>query len=519
MRKITLLRDGNRLVVDPTTRRVRALLEPELTYTQTVFHRGKEKWDRKHAGLPTVEEVNWECFDYDIKERLATSFGFREKLTGVLGAAGYAVETRWATAGLAEKAARRAERVYRPRWDNIDDLVKSGFEFRHKQLRALKLMAKYENGRIDCHGGWGKGTVIMLACHLYPKAKIAVVTKRVPVLHQRLYPELALSGIDVGIVGGGRREKGCRVMCYSADSIHHAGGDEDLVLVDEGHEACADKFAGSMAMFEHARMWAFSASWDMRPDNKDLRGEAIFGPIRLKVPYQEGVDHGLVVPIEIYWTDVITDINPCAELDSTNKERAGIWRHDYRNRLIAKDAHLYDEGSQVIVTVKTLEHALFLKTHYLPEFKILFSPGTQKPSDWDYFARLGLRVNRLRRQTDEDQERLMCRLSTGQETKCIVTPKGNVGLDLRYLCVVVRADGTSSPVANTQIPCRNARLHREGKKSVAVIHDYRDQFDTGLNQIAKKRGKTYELHNWKQHFPSKAQKSRLRQRMEWGESL
>jgi hypothetical protein len=42
------------------------------------------------------------------------------------------------------------------------------------------------------------------------------------------------------------------------------------------------------------------------------------------------------------------------------KERYGIWRFDKRNQAIADAANLFDEDEQVLITVKTIDHALHL---------------------------------------------------------------------------------------------------------------------------------------------------------------
>jgi superfamily II DNA or RNA helicase len=516
-KRIALLRSGNRVVVDPTTDRVRGMVEPELTYVEKIVYRGREKYERKKAGLPTVVEQLWAIHGDDHKGRLAFPRGFLERVVALLEADGYPVDVRWATSRLAEGAAARANGVYRPRWDRVEELLAGGFKFRYRQRRALELIAEHECGRIDCHPGWGKGTLIMLACMLYPRARIAVVTDRVAVLHQRLYPELAMNLPNVGIVGGGKKIKGRRVMCYTADSLHHATGEEDFLFVDEGHEACADKFAASLAGFDRARVWMFSSTWDMRLDGKDLRGEAIAGPIRLKVPYSKGVEHDLVVPIEVLWDDCVMDINPCADLEDVDKKRYGIWSNEVRNAgFVRRNARLYDDDTQVLITVETLEHGLYLK-QLLPEFELVYAPETQKPKDWNWFDKQGLLGENFRVLTPERRQRLTRRFERGRLKKVIATPVWNVGVDFRHLQVLIRADAGGSPINDTQIPGRNARHHVvEGRKAVGIVHDCQDQFDTGFHQKAKGREKSYTKNEWTQHHPGKQKKSLLRRLMGWG---
>lgn len=520
-RRVSLLRSGNRLVVDPTTPRVLGILAPELTYVEKKFTQGAERGMRKRNHQPIFDEIEWACYGEDLKGRLATSYGFHDRIKAALEARNYETRLRWATA--TERAVReeRAAKVYVPNWGRIDDLVKSGFEFRRKQLKALKLIAEHENGRIDCPPGWGKGTLIMLACVMFPRAKIAVVTKRLPVLNQRLYPELSLNLPSVGIVGGGRRIKGCRVMCYSSGSLHHARGDEDFVFVDEGHEACADKFAAQMGVFEHARVWMFSASWNLRLDNKDLRAEAMAGPIRLKVTYQEAAEAKMVVPIEVVWSDVVSDVNPCGGLDGVPKKRAGIWAHEYRNRRIARDARHYGDDTQVLITVETLEHALYLKRE-LPEFRVVYSGQGMNEHEAAWFRKHF--PDEFRAMTEDKKKRMTKRFEEGKLKKVIATPVWNVGVNFRHLEVLIRADAGGSPINDIQIPGRNSRVNDKlnrkvaKKKEVGIVHDYRDQFDTGFNQKAAGRERMYGTNGWKQHHPRGKKKSLLRRLIKYGES-
>jgi len=528
---VVLLRSGNRLVVEPSTPEIKDLLTPKLSYVEKRFLHGKEFSYRKKMRLPTFEEIEWSCYSEDHKGRLATSYGFLERITAVLEAAGYGVTTRWASKLEEEKQLERAVKVYTPHWERIENMIlesrtdpedsKSGFEFRYKQKAALKLIAKHENGRIDCPPGWGKGTVIMLTCLLFPKAKIEVVTKRIPVLKQRLFPELASYLPSVGMVGGGVRSKGHRVMCYSADSLHHARPDADIVLVDEGQEACADNFASKMGIYEHARIWMFSGSWDMRLDNKDMRAEAMAGPIRLKVTYKQAEEHDMVVPICIVWTDVIMDVNPCANFDGVDKKKYGVWTNEYRNKLIAKDANHYDADTQVLITVETLEHALHLK-ELLPDFEVVYSGHGLKDRDIAWFTKNFPTTFKL--MTEERKRKLTSRFEKGKLKKVIATTVWNVGVNFTNLEVLIRADAGGSPINDTQIPGRNSRTNASivkdasetKKKIVAIVHDYRDQFDTGFSYKAKGRERSYKRNEWEQFFPKAEKKSMLRRLMNFG---
>jgi len=508
MEQIQLLRSGNRIVVSPTTDRVRDTITPHLTYSERVFYRGYERARRVKLNLPTQELVEWECYGNDHKERVATSFGFCELIKEKLESRGYEVKVRWATKAEKLQHKHRLNTVYKPDWSRLDELVKDGFKYRYKQKEALQAMVDYPNGRIDCHTGWGKGTQIMLAAMLFPTATIDVVTKRIPILHTRLYPELAMNLPSVGIVGGGKKILGKRVMCLSADSIHYGRPNADFVFVDEGHEACADKFAEGLARYEHARMWAFSASWDQRLDNKDLRGLAIFGPIRVRVSYEEGVEHGIVVPIEVHWTDVIMDHNPASGVtDNTERKRLAIWTNEYRNSLIAADARKYGPDTQVLITVETIEHVLHL-AKLLPEYKVAYSGQSLSEKALAKFRRDF--PDQWVDMTREKLDKRARRFTKGLDKKVIANTVWNVGVDFRHLEVLIRGDGGGSSINDTQIPGRNSRKKKAEdiakgakEKFVGRVHDYLDQFDPPSHRKANGRGRNYAKNKWVQKFPEK----------------
>lgn len=513
-RSVTVLRCDNRIVFDPTTPALRDLLEPEMTYEETIFFRGKELYDRQRLGLGRCDTVVWQCHCDDHKGRLTAALGFFERLISKLEAHGWTVDYRWATKAGFEQAEARNASVYRPRWDRIEAFIaESGFQYRHKQEKALQLLAEEEYGRIDCPTGWGKGTIIVLGSILFPLAKIGVVSKNVAVLHQRLYPELCLNLPSVGIVGGGKKKKDRRVMCYSADSLHHAPDDLDILFVDEGHQACADNFAASLVRFYQARIWMFSASWDKRLDNKDLRAEALAGPTRLSVPYSEGVEHNMIVPIEVIMHDVAMDENPCSDLKDVRKKSAGIWRNEYRNSIIADIPKLYPDDTQILVTTEALEHALALKK-LLPDFELVYNGASLTPARIMKLRKLRLMDRDWEPLSDEQRAVLTRRFEKGKLKRAIVTTVWNVGVSFNQLQVLIRAEASGSPINDTQIPGRTSRLHET--KICGIVHDFRDQFDVGFAQKAAGRESSYVEHGWKVHNADEDVGRLLKKLMNWG---
>jgi superfamily II DNA or RNA helicase len=499
-RRIDILRTGSLIALDPTTPRVHDLIAPQLTYTTKKFLRGRELFAARKARRSAVVEETYQCYDEDRRGRLTTNYGFLDRIRGTLEKEGYRVRFK-------DLWPHPNPGVLVPRWERVLD--DPDIRLRYGQKKILKITEAYDRARIDCPTGYGKSYAIGLICLLYPKARIDVLADAVAVIRDTVYPYLCGMLPSVGIVGGGKRVKDRRVMCYTFDSMHHAEGDADIVLIDEVHQAAADSVAGQLGKYDNAKMFGFSASHDMRLDNKDIRCEGACGPVRLVIPYQQAADRGIVVPIEVIWTDVKSDVDPCAGLISdTSKRRAGIWAYRKRNRLIAKDARLYDDDVQVLIPVATFEHALYLKKR-LPEYSLVYSGESITDLDLAYYHKIGLLPEKFRLLDDRRRDRLRKRFERGDLMKVICTTVWNVGVNMRYLQVLIRADGTGSPQNDVQIPGRTSRTNELGK-AVGIVHDYCDQHNSGCRRRAQGRETSYRRMGWKQHFRVKDKAALLR---------
>lgn len=504
-RRVTILRAGNQILVDSRSRRVQRLLAAELTYAEKVFLRGRELQHARKHRLPPVREEPCEAFFPDPDGRIGTCLGYLDRIEALLARHGYKTTVR------VVQPPPRPE-AYVPHWDRIDGDPE--IKLRHKQREALQIFVDHENGRIDCPPGWGKSFTLALAGRLLPRAKIVITTDRVPVLCERIYPEICTYLPDVGVRGGGMsRNLNARVLCSTIDSLHHADAQADYVFVDECHEAGSDTAARQLSRFEHARLFGLSASQDMRLDGKDFRIEGIFGPVRLKVTMDEAVAHKMVVPVEIRWGNVFSDIDPCAGVaDPVARERAGIWTNEHRNAVIAQDARQYGASVQLLITVRTLEHALHLK-RFLPEFSLVYDGQSVPESDWEYYDKHGLLPDDFRPMTPERRRKLAARFARGKLGKVIATTVWNVGVSMSHLRVLIRGDAGGSPINDVQIPGRTTRL-ADGK-FVAVVHDYLDQFNSGFAAKALRRMRTYKDYGYTQRMPAEGKQTRLRRLMRW----
>lgn len=472
---IRLLKAGTRLVVDSAEPAVVDLCRAALTYT-----RKEARTCPQTGAMRSVDSFDSTVMGRDIRGRPYTFFGYYELLSGKLGEAGLVPRL--------EDVAPEDAAKFVPDWSRLQAC---NFVPRHRQNEALEMIAGSPNGVIGCPPGWGKGTVIAMAAAALAKAKIAVVTKSINVLTQRLYPEIASSIPGVGLFYGATKRRGRRVTCYSTGCLGYAEFDEDLVFVDEGHQCATDLIVEQLARFTRARMFMFSASLDRRFDGGDFRLTGLFGPTRLFVPYQEAVEAGSVSPIQVHWTRVERWRDDPIEYDAVDRryfKPIAYWDHAYRNWLIARDARLYGPDVQTLVYVHTIRHALALK-RFLPEYEVVYSPKELGPALAQRAEALGLRSLSKDRYYE-----LRDAFTDGRLRKAIATTCWNVGVDFRQLQVLVRADGGDSRTDDIQVPGRSSRI--SSGKSHAIIRDYHDAFSHRSAQRSLRRRAEYDVHGW-----------------------
>lgn len=487
-RLITLLKSGNRLVVDSSDQKVKDIITPLLWFTAKKFLFGPDQFIKLPNGKTErrrVELTDYDCYQLDHRQRVSTSYGFHKRIRDALTSGGYRVRIK-------DLTPHPKPEVFEPHWDRIF----KDFTLKHGQDQFLVQVMGRKCGRISCPPGYGKTFLIGLIATLLPRARIDIVTKRVAVLKERIYPELCGMLPSVGIVGGGLKRKGRRVMCLTAGSVQHSDFDADIMIGDECHELAADNVAGKLARYDRSRNFGLSATQDMRLDGKDPRVEAIFGPLIYEMPYAEAEAHGIVVPLRVIWRDVIMDMDPSeSQRDPIARKRSGIWRNSYRNDLIAKDANLYDDDTQTLITVETIDHAMHLK-RILPHFTLAYSPGTLDEKRRERFIKKRfIREDEMEMTSDllTKRQRLFER---GKLKKAICTTVWNVGVDFTNLSVLIRADGGGSPINDVQLPGRASRT--SDGKDLGIVHDYRDQFNRGCMTKAAGRCRTYADQKWEQ---------------------
>jgi len=475
------------------------------------------------------------------------------------------------------------------------------------QAEALIQLAHADCGIIVAATAFGKSFVITQVCRMYPTLRILIVSPTVPVvngLHRNL--EEALGNEMVGQAGGGKRVLGRRCMVTTTKSMHKVDPSEvDMLLFDEVHGVGDNEVAKTLAYYDNCRKYGFTAS-PVRGDKSEMCMEAQFGQFLTEVSYQEAVEMGNVVPIDVYMVQVTGQIRDTSSM--YEKKRLCYWTNDHRNDLIAKVARKVPEDQQCLIMVETLEHAVHLHKR-LPDYTLVHFGAVQLPyyaHEWKELSRhqmscmaaagllwirqgasphkpsseelrhikqgavyrepngeeqldpdlpkygwvgskktgkqfleaataAGRRVQLLGRLstpdelqdvdldkvqegdyylcqheeyildvpksslklTKKDKEALEIQFEKAELMKVIATCTWRQGVDFPQLKNLIRADGASSEVNNTQMPGRLSRLF-EGKENGKMI-DFRDEFNAWAEARTRRRLTLYRGHGWTIH--------------------
>jgi superfamily II DNA or RNA helicase len=421
--------------------------------------------------------------------RLTTGYGFIAKITRLLEAAGHDVRF------LDISPTKGRPDCYLPDWDNLAKY----FTPRARQLECLTAISQTYGGLIHATMGFGKTHMFTAMCHLYPKARIAIVVKPKDVC-ARIVRQLTKQIPNVGQVGGGKKRMGDRVTVFTAGSAHHAiNQDFDILLCDEVHQLMSDNLSSKLGeAFINTRNYAFSASPFSRMDGAHAKIEMFFGPTIFELFYPEAVELGLVVPIHVRWLKFNGTSNPASGKSGITALRWGIWRNDERHAFIAQDAREhYGPDHQVLIGVAVVDHAIRLWRH-LPEYELCYS-GIED-EDFDNYKKSGLIPYNFQPMTSERRDNMRTAFESGRLKKVIATDVWSTGVDFEPLQTLYRADARESEILSDQWPGRTSRI-LDGKDSSEVI-DVIDNFDKNFKRKSESRKRHYKKHGWTQDWPS-----------------
>jgi len=483
---IVIRKSGNLIDISqnglPLTKLIARELEKELTYVYVKSLYGQAEFEHGK----TLDFEPRRLYKYDSKGRMICGRGHLNKITRLL------IDKFQVSPTLINKDPKDHPRPRR--YEERVDIVDQNVTYRPKQEECLEAISANECGIIAAPTGFGKGMIILMVCLLYPYAKIHIITPGKDLVSKTVRL-LSKTLPNIGQVGFGSKRIN-RITVFSADSLHLSDFDADILIVDEAHELMAPTYGQYLAKYRFSRNYAFTATPTGRADKADSKMESLFGETIFSVTYQEAVQLGLVVQINVDWLDVPSD-NPAENyVTRIAKKRYGVWRNWDRNNTIAEKLKQYT-NDQVLILVTTLEHALNLRQH-LPDYSLCYDKLTAHKRK--QFVKAGLMEPDEAVITPRQREQMRLDFETGKLKHVIATTIWATGVSFDALPVLVWAAGGSSEIRSTQVPGRVCRIHESSGKQFGVLIDCCDQFDSGFENQANTRCRYYKKHGWAQVY-------------------
>jgi superfamily II DNA or RNA helicase len=369
---ITIKRAGNLLEISDAT--LVSLLDEPLSYSHRVTYFGEKLMERLQYKREHPQERSFQpAFEfvkrtmYQVKDgRIYCAAGLKSRVFKSLS--GYGLEYTYSDL--------RTNLLPAANYDRLSDLGE--ISFKYKQDQVLTTIDSCDGGIIVAPTGYGKTFILMLLLKLYPKSKIVVVSPGLDLL-KSTYERLLSVCPDIGRIGGGKSELGYRVTLCSADSLHKADLEAaQLIIYDEVHSAGTDSRIKDLSRFTNAKFIGFSALFPARSDGADDMVEALFGPVLLRIHYDDAARNNAVTPIKVLMINVPPEDGVSYPYRSPVAwARHVYWRNDYRNGIIAKAVSkipqwLGVQDPQVLVMVDKLDHAYELRKK-IPDYEIVYA--------------------------------------------------------------------------------------------------------------------------------------------------
>lgn len=378
----------------------------------------------------------------------------------------------------------------------------AGVQWRGSQLDVVCKMMAHRCGVVDCPTGWGKSFTLSKLVSVYPTSTIIITVPAVDPAKD-LYRAMREWDGTIGFVGAGKHDPQ-RITVAVAHSLKHCRRDANLLIGDEVHALVSPAFREDLLRFNRAKFLGLSATTEGRHDNGDAYIEALFGPVIAKVPYQEAVDSGNVVPLDVMVFPVTegTDVSRYTKQDV--KDRTAIWAHLYRNKLVARSVEYAErtvaerrackpEDVQILVMVDKTEHAYRLQ-QLLPDFTVV--TGMVQPEVEEKFRHSGVMQDWQVICTAKDRDRYKHEFAAGKIKRAISTFVWSKGVNFLDLDVLIRADGLGSQIQSGQVPGRLSRLGSTGQKERGVLIDFYDLFSPDMRRRSEERFRSYKNNGW-----------------------
>lgn len=409
--------------------------------------------------------------------------GFEETITEFLSQEGV---------GFTFEDERNRKRLFKPfQWDRIQAELRPG------QKEVLEAIDSHDHGSVVCSTGFGKSFLIGMLTQGYPDSRFIIAAPRIAET-KNLYNALKklLPPEELSMIGAGRHDPpNRRVAVCVSNSLGKADfAQSDFFIFDEAHMCGHNNVTTRLlAMVGDSRNYGFTATPQGRSDKSDRVLEALFGREIARFDYQDCVKAGNVTQIHVAVYDVPGEVassqSPFGNTFIQNKRRF-YWRNEVRNLTIACVAREVPESESVLIMVESVDHLLHLAA-LLPEYTLVCGDG----NDLKRRARsLAIKLQNRIGENREDSDRIYEEFRSGKLKKVIATGVYRQGVDFPSLSVLIRCDGSPSPIASGQIPGRLSRL--SPGKNQAILVDFRDMFNPTALRNYYARTRTYRSNGW-----------------------
>lgn len=332
---------------------------------------------------------------------------------------------------------------------------------------------------VDATMGYGKTYVIAALCRAYVgERRVVVSTKSAQVVRrlvQGLSEMLEEDGISVGVRQGSKFDDGDVVVCTSAVLDRFPPEEVGCLVYDEVHNAASPEQTKAISRFSGSVRFGLTGTPGKRIDGRHNMVEALFGEKCVSVSDADAEDLGRVVPLRVLAVEV--DNGPIVSafrprMSQVREERAAVVRNRHRNKKVAEAVAAAPDDWQVLVFVRTREHAEILVEGFLPPGTVLFH-ASLPPAE---------------------KRRILSGFEDGSIRRIVSTDAMGEGVDPSRLRVVVDANWTTTDAKVSQ---RAGRCRRKAPgKTLGYVVNFLDSFDPTTRRRSNQRLLNYRKRGY-----------------------
>lgn len=348
-------------------------------------------------------------------------------------------------------------------------------------------------GVISCPTGWGKTHLIGAICRAFDYAELCtrntpltVVTCADKEIATQNYETLkqVLPNRDVGLIMSGVRDVSEDIQVITLGSMNQIKStDIGILIVDEVHGAATPSRTGNIIAANKARIWGASATPTGRFDGGDLLTEGMIGPVIYQRTYQDGVQDGALVPIEVYW---INCPPPSIGVDRYNRytTRRGKYNQAVINGAVQNNltVELLKRIPPELQTLCIMQQTAQMNNlvELMPGIRYIHA----KTADKDL---INARQHNLVGITNRERKKIYDDVRSGKIRQILSTHVYKQGVNFPDLSVIVCPGGGGSEIIAGQIPGRGSRLVKG--KDVAYLIDFWHDWDLQPLKINERKQK------------------------------